>query len=134
MLTKGPDDKFLKYMYKRHVSTYGYGVRNLEASKLLVTSGYGIEREVPEILVEHNGMKKYLVVDAAHELQAKGYVQFSRDNTAFWLTEAGYRKAEQSWLERLLGYLNKNPGLSIPLSLLSLVVAVIALLLIKWKQ
>jgi hypothetical protein len=62
MLTKELEQKFLKYMYRRQVSAQGYGVRNLEAGKLLITSGYGIEREIPEILVMRNGMKKYLVV------------------------------------------------------------------------
>jgi hypothetical protein len=128
MLTKGLDEKFLRYMYNRHVSSYGYGVRNLEASKLYITSGYGIERDIPEILVTHDGMNKYLVVDAAKELQAKGYVKFNDDNCTFWLTEAGYRRAEQCWWEKFLGYLNKNSGLSIPIALLALIVAIIALL------
>jgi hypothetical protein len=55
-------------------------------------------------------------------------VQFSKDNTEFWLTEAGYRQAEQNWLQRVISYLNKNPGISIPISVLSLFVAAAALL------
>ncbi len=132
MLTKGLDEKFLRYMYKQHLSSYGYGVRDLEKSKLLITSGYGIESEIPEILVEHNGMKKYLVVDAARELQVKGYVQFSPDSGTFWLTEAGYLRAEQRWFQRTLGFLNKNPGLSIPIALLALFISIVTLA-VKWN-
>jgi len=138
VLQKSLPEKFLRYMYRRHISSYGYGVRNLEASKLLITSGYGIEREIPEILVEQNGVvlgrpcliKKYLVVDAAEELQTKGYVQFSDDGTAFWLTEAGYRRAEQGWVQRFVEYLNKNRGL---LALLAIICSIIFALLIKLK-
>ena len=129
MLPKGLDEKFLKYMYRQHVSSHGYGIRNLDESKLYITSGYGIEREIPEILIQHNGMNKYLVFDAAQELRLKGYVKFSDDNTMFWLTEAGYRRAEQRWLQKFISYLNKNSGLSIPLALLSLLVSIIALVI-----
>jgi hypothetical protein len=65
MITKSLEDKFLKYMYSRHISSYGYGVRNLKGSKLLITSGFGLEREIPEILVTQEGIKKYLVADVA---------------------------------------------------------------------
>ncbi|MBU6391919.1 MAG: hypothetical protein KGJ87_04025 [Planctomycetota bacterium] len=57
MITKGLEDKFLSYMYKRHISSQGYGVRNLKASKLS-TLIQGLEREIPEILVTHEGVKK----------------------------------------------------------------------------
>jgi hypothetical protein len=58
-----------------------------------------------------------LIMTNALELQKRGYVEFSNDNTEFWLTEAGYRRAEQGWVQRVVGYFNKNPGLSVPIAL-----------------
>jgi hypothetical protein len=123
-------------MYRRHISSYGYEVSNLEASKLMITSGPGIEREIPDILIEHNDIvhgqlyriKTYLVAPAAKELQAKGYVRFSNDGGEFWLTEAGYRRADQNWFERFVEYLNKNRGL---LALIAIICSIILALLIR---
>lgn len=138
MITKGLEDKFLKYMYKRHISSQGYGVRNLEESKMLITSGSGIELEIPEILIEvddeRGKMKKYLVAQVAFELEHNGYVQFSNDNTYFWLTERGYRRAEQGWFQRVVGYFNKNPGLSIPIALSAVIISIIALIVTFFKD
>jgi hypothetical protein len=137
MLPKSLPEKFLKYMYRRHISSYGYGIRNIEKDKWPVTTGPGIEQKIPEILVEQNGVvfgkpcriKKYLVVDSAKELEAKGYVQFSNDGGEFWLTEAEYRIAEQNWFRRFVGYLNKN---RVILTLIAIICSILALL-IKFK-
>ena len=138
VLPKSLPERFLQYMYKRHISSYGYAVSNLEKSKLWITIGPGIEREIPDILVEKDGIfngqpcrfKTYHVVPAAQELQAKGYVRFSDDNTAFWLTEAGYKRAEQNWFGRFVEYLNKNRGL---LALIAIFSSILIALLIKLK-
>ncbi|MBF6022797.1 hypothetical protein [Lysobacter niastensis] len=127
MFPKGLDEKFLRYMFRRHVSQFGYRTSNLHESKLYITAGSGIEQDVPEILVISNGMKKYLVPQAAQELERQGYVVFNIDNSAFWLTEQGFRRAGLNPLQRSLAFLNNNAGLGIPIALLSLVVAVIAL-------
>ena len=64
------------------------------------------------------------------ELQAKGYVRFSDDNTAFWLTEAGYKRAEQNWFGRFVEYLSKDRGL---LALIAIFSSILIALLIKLK-
>ena len=128
MVPKDLDEKLLRYMYRDHVEKHGHGVRNLADSKIILTAGAGsIERAIPEILVEKNGMKKYLVVPAAQELMAKGYVQFSADNCYFWLTERGYARGGLGFIGRGLVFFNDNPGLSIPIALLALVVSIFAL-------
>jgi len=122
-------EKFLKYMLKRHRMLEQYGPKALEASKLLLSSSREIEQEVPELLVERDGEgKKFLVPDVVSELQRKGYVELNKAG-AFWLTEAGYRQAKQGWIQRSIARVNQKPGLSISLSVSAIVVSIISLFL-----
>lgn len=127
MITEALEAKFLRYMYERQIKSCGYGIRNLEGGKLSITHGEVIEKEIPEIFVVTDGMRKSLVVQVATELQAKGLVQFSPDNVDFWLTPTGYAAAEKTCLQRRIDYLNKNPGWSIPISVASLIISLLAL-------
>jgi hypothetical protein len=67
------------------------------------------------------------VVDLAQELAARGFVEFSTDRTKFWLKEAGYDEAAKGPIQRALEFLNKNGGISILISIVSLIVAILAL-------
>ena len=75
----------------------------------------------------NGNIKRYLLTDWAHELQAKGLVEIEPSKLEFFLTEKGYDQASLGWLGKTIAYLNNNQGFSIPLSILSLGVAVIAL-------
>ncbi len=59
-------------------------------------------------------------------LEDNRYIAYS--NQEFSLTELGYEVGTESRLGRLLKWLNRNPGLAIIISMLSLVVSVIALI------
>lgn len=82
---------------------------------------------MPEIAVFNGTHKKYLVTDWATELQAKGLVSIEPSRLEFFLTEKGYNQASLRWCGKAVAYLNNNQGLAIPISILSLAVAVIAL-------
>ena len=126
-LTQKLEQKFLEALYKRYSSNYGYGVRNLKECKFYLTAGESFEAEIPEITVIDGNRKKYLVTDWVHELQAKELVKIEPNKLEFFLTEKGYNQASLGWFGKTMTYLNNNQGLSIPLSILSLVVSVIAL-------
>lgn len=126
-ISKRNEKDLLQYLYNRKVEREGYGVRNLESSSLSIfTLDPSIEREVPGIYIEQDGVRKSLVGTVAKELFAKGFVEFSPDRTSFWLTSKGDEEASKTRLERWLGFLNKNPGLSIPISVVALVVSFFA--------
>ncbi|EHD2271094.1 hypothetical protein JRK39_003541 [Vibrio cholerae] len=59
-------------------------------------------------------------------LEGNRYITYA--NQEFSLTELGYEIGTESRLGRLLKWLNRNPGLAIIISMLSLVVSVIALI------
>ena len=126
-LTQKLEQKFLEALYRRYSSNYGYGVRNLKKCKFHLTAGESFEAEIPEISVINGNIKKYLLIDWANELQMKGLVEIEPGKLEFFLTEKGYDKAPLQWFGKTLAYLNNNQGLAIPLSILSLAVAVIAL-------
>jgi len=126
--TKNLETKFLRYLYDRQIEKCGPGMSKRTQSKMYTTHGPGskIEQQIPGILTdEDNGIKKYLVMDVAIELQSKGLVEFNANNTEFWLTDAGYEMAAKNGREKLLDFLNKNPGL---ISLVSIIIAIVALI------
>lgn len=123
------EEKLLKIIYERYTKEYGYGTRNLTEYKVIITGGAMFENEMPEIYEydEAQNMKRCLMLDILKELMARGYIECSGDNNYYWLSEKGYEHASQNRLQRFVSYLNNNSGWAIPLALLSLVVAVIAL-------
>ena len=128
-ITKEMEEKLLKIIYERYIREYGYGTRNLTEYKVIITGGAIFENEMPEIYEydEAQNMKRCLMPDILKELMARGYIECSGDNVYYWLSEKGYYHASQNRLQRFVSYLNNNSGWAIPLALLSLVVAVIAL-------
>jgi hypothetical protein len=129
MVPEDLEDKFLKYMRRRHKLLEQYGPKDLKASKMLVTSGHEIEQEIPEMLVEcEGGGRKFLVPDVVSELERKGYEERNIAG-AFWLTEAGCRRAKYGWVQRSIGRVNQSTGLSIPLSLFAIVISILSLVL-----
>ncbi|QND84089.1 Uncharacterized protein ChrSV_1862 [Chromobacterium vaccinii] len=113
-------------MLKRHIDKHGYKKSNLSDSFLYITSGQKLEEKLPKIVKIENGIKRYFVVDIANELAINKFITFSKDNTKFWLTELGYDEARKNCLHRTLEFLNKNGGISIIVSTISLIVAICA--------
>jgi hypothetical protein len=129
MVPEDLEDKFLKYMRRRHKLLEQYGPKDLKASKMLITSGREIEQEIPEMLVElEGGGRRFLVPDVVSELERKGYVECNIAG-AFWLTKAGCRRAKYGWVQRSIGRVNHSPALSIPLSLFAIVISILSLVL-----
>lgn len=128
MLTPKLIRKLLDVMYRRHSAKHGHRKSNLSETFLYVTSGPELEAEIPDIFEINNGMKRYFVVAIAKELEAQGLIEFNSDNTKFWLTDLGFEEGRKRSLRRLLDFLNKNGGLSIIISLISLLVSICAFL------
>lgn len=129
MLEKGMDEKLLRYMYEQHILKHGHNSSNLENSKLSIAAGHGLAEVIPGIYPKADGMYKSQVRAAAGALQQKGHVEIDWNDGEFWLTPEEYTWASRGNFRRALEFLNENPGLSIPLSLLALLVAGAALLL-----
>ena len=129
MVPKGIEKKLLKYMRRRHNLLEQYGPKDLQASKLLLSSGREIGQEIPEMLVKlEGGRKRFLVPETVAELERQGYVELNASG-AFWLTETGYRQARWGWIQKSVMGVNQRPGLSYSLSLSAIVVSIVSLLL-----
>lgn len=130
MITKkvlpGMERKLLMGLYRRYIDQFGHGIRHLQEYKILITAAEVYLPEMPELREVQGNMARDLFIDVMKELEASGFVVFD-GSTAFNLTESGYRKASMSWKDRTLDFFNKNEGLAVPISVISLVVAVIAL-------
>lgn len=127
MLTPALERRFLASLYKKYNSNFGYGIRHLRSCAFYVTGPESFEAELPEIWDISGQTKKSQLLDWAKELNAKGWVVFSENQLTFTLTEAGYREANQGCVGRVMSYLNNNPGWAIPISIFSLIVAIIAI-------
>jgi hypothetical protein len=127
MATNKLQKNFLVYMLKKHEAAHGDKKSNLADSHLYITSGQGMEQEIPGIRVLlESGMWKYLVAETAIELEHQGLVEFNTNNTKFWLTRLGYDQASKGQFRRLLDFLNANGGISILVSGAALVISLVA--------
>ena len=120
MSTKNLEQKFLRYLYDRQIKHVGHGISKRRDCTMFITHGPGseIEKHIPGVLEDRgDGLKKYLVTEVATELESRGMVEFNTTNTEFWLTVAGYDAAAKTRWNRMLDFLNKNPGLIATVSL-----------------
>ncbi|MFK3794778.1 hypothetical protein [Pseudomonas sp. NPDC088444] len=125
-LKKGMEQKLLGILYRRYVETFGRGVRNLNEYPVLITASEVFLSEIPEMREVQGLMARDLFIDTMQELQASGYVRFD-GKMSFFLTEAGYHRAAMTPIDRFLEFCNKNEGLAVPISVVSLIISIIAL-------
>lgn len=105
LLTKSLEAKFLKSLYQRYIERFGH-----LAHKLGEYAFYTTEMP-PEIALKlPDSTIWYPVVELAESLEKQGLVNFSENRTTFFLTELGYKSAEQGRLGIILTYLNSNQG------------------------
>lgn len=120
--------QFLKLVYKKYVNNYGYGKRNLGEFYIFTTSAECFENEIPNIFEEKNGVRRSRLLSFTRELEIDGFLKIAKGGQKIYLTEAGYDFASQGFCSRVLSYLNKNPGLSIPISVVSVIVSIFAMI------
>jgi hypothetical protein len=126
VITEDLEARFLKTLYRRYTKAFGYGSRNLNEKEFLILDT-SFEKEIPDIAVNNEtGMRKFLTTDLVMELKSKGLVR--TDSLSFYLTEAGYSKANKSWFERKIEYFTNNAGWAIPISAISTLLALASLL------
>lgn len=118
--------KIINCLYKSYISRHGRSISKLQQHSLFILDKK-LECAVPEMFSEGDTELKS-VKDAFQELQHKGYVQVLGNNRQIRLTEKGYLFASENWFQKALIFLNKNPGVAILISAISLILSIIALL------
>lgn len=125
-LPKGVEMDLLKAIYRKYVDENGVGIRRIGSFKILITAQDTYSQAVPRLKKSSGQLRSSYFVSAMLELQALGYVEYD-GKSAYQLTERGFQAASKSTLQRVVDYFNENQGLAIPISIVSLIVAVIAL-------
>ncbi|HDS1791474.1 hypothetical protein NPS34_25670 [Pseudomonas putida] len=130
MITKKISNKLekelLRSIYKKYIERYGHGVRRISEFRVLITAGDIYHRDIPELLEKTDNGTKSRFLDVLRELEAIGYVR-SDGAGAYVLTEPGYTEAAMSRIDKFLDFFNRNQGLAIPISMVSLIISLIAL-------
>jgi hypothetical protein len=125
-LKKGMEPKLLRLIYKKYIARFGRGVRHIHEFPILLTYAEVYLPDMPELRELQGEMARDLFIDVMKELEASGYVVFDK-KTSFFLTAEGYAEAGKSRRDRTLDFFNRNQGLAVPISVVSLIVAIVAL-------
>ena len=125
-ISKEMEPKLLGLIYKKYIDRFGHGVRNLSEFPILITSAEVYLADMPELQEMDDNLIRHRFIDIMRELQTSGYVNYDQ-KTSFFLTEAGYQRAALSPKDKALDFFNKNQGLAVPISVVSLVISIIAL-------
>lgn len=120
------EQKLLGLIYKKYIDRFGHGVRNLSEFPILITSAEVYLADMPELQEMDGNLIRHRFIDVMEELRASGYVTYDQ-RTSFFLTEAGYQRAALSPKDKALDFFNKNQGLAVPISVVSLVISIFAL-------
>jgi hypothetical protein len=114
----------LQYLYSRFVDVNGNRLSKLTEFTISVLEP-GLKTAVPHLFSEDASLKE--LKHAFRELSARGLVKIHDADRNYSLTEEGFAEASQGAFMSCLSFLNRNPGLAIGVSIISLIVAVIAL-------
>jgi hypothetical protein len=120
------ESKLLGLIYDKYIHRFGHGVRNLDEFPIYITSAEVYVGDMPELQEQEGNVIRHRFIDIMQELEASGYVVYDQ-NTSFFLTEAGYKRASMTLKDKALDFFNKNQGLAVPISVLSLIISIIAL-------
>ncbi|MDR6162371.1 hypothetical protein [Pseudomonas fluorescens] len=118
--------KLLGLIYDKYIHRFGHGVRNLGEFPIYITSAEVYLADMPELQEQEGDLIRHRFVDIMLELEASGYVEYDQ-KTSFFLTEVGYRSAAMTLKDKVLDFCNKNQGLAVPISVISLIISIIAL-------
>lgn len=125
-ITKEMEQKLLGLIYKKYTDRFGHGVRNLAEFPILITSAEVYLADMPELQEMDGNLIRHRFIDIMEELRASGFVTYDQ-KTSFFLTDAGYARAALSLKDKVLDFFNKNQGLAVPISIVSLIISIIAL-------
>lgn len=113
------------YLHKDYSEMYGKNVSKLSDYSLSILDS-GLKSAVPQ-LYDKNDTDLLRAKEAFKELAYGGYIDILGNYRNIRLTEKGYQEASMGFFKKALLFVNKNPGLAIIISLLSLAVSIIAL-------
>ncbi|WP_369991347.1 hypothetical protein [Pseudomonas xanthosomatis] len=129
-ISKEQEEKLLRLIYEKYVGRFGHVVSRVGEFPVLINSVEIYHREMPELIVKFGSVKRSRFQELLKELEASGDMR-SEGSVAYYLTEAGYARAAMSPVDKLLDFCNRNQGLAIPISVVSLAISIIALFVSK---
>jgi hypothetical protein len=124
MKLKETDRKVLNYLYCKYLKQHGSSVTHLDNFTIFVVDD-GMKKAVPKLYDSDPELKE--LKDVFKELSLRGFVNVHGNYRNISLTKEGFNEASKTWWRKFIDFFNSNPGLAVLISLISLVVAVIAL-------
>ena len=118
------DKKVLAYLYNDYKKQHGSSVYNLSRYSIVALDD-GLKRAVPGLYGSDPELRELKAI--FKELSTRDLVNIHGSYQNISLTEAGFIEASKTRWRRFVEFFNSNPGLAIIISLVSLIVAVIAL-------
>ena len=112
--------KLLGLLYRRYKRQYGHISSRLDEVSMATTE------QPDELQIQITpGETWFPVTNLAVSLEKQGLVEFNESRTSFSLTPLGFREASKSKWDRILDWLNRNPGflalIAIAISIWSLI-------------
>ena len=117
--------QIVKCLYADYTERHGSNVSKLSEHSLFILDPT-LKKAVPQLFDENDTSHKS-VQDAFQELRHRGYVDVLGNNHAIRLTPEGYKWASENMFQKSLNFLNKNSGVAILVSIVSLIISIIAL-------
>ncbi len=118
------DKKVLAYLYKKYKEDHGSSKSMFSEFSIFILDN-GLKKAVPELYGTDPELEK--TKNIFKELSVRGFIRIHGNNRNISLTEAGFIEASKTPLNRFIEFLNSNPGIAVIISLVSLIVATIAL-------
>lgn len=119
------EKKVLIYLRDSYVGRHGTRESNLEDFTIFVMDE-GLKAVVPHLYGDDPSLSELKSV--FRELARRGLVRIHGADRNYSLTREGYTFASKGWGQRLIDYLNSNPGVAILISITSLVISIAAYL------
>ncbi|MFQ6574169.1 hypothetical protein [Pseudomonas sp. UM16] len=133
-IKKGMEEKLLGLLYKRYVTKFGHGIRNIDECAFSIGGEAMFLKDMPELRVVEGLRTSSLYLPLMKELESKCLVRHDRQGLAFFLTEEGCRRGAMKLLDKALDFCNKNAGAAVFVAIVaalasigSMVAAVMAL-------
>ena len=113
----------LNCIYKKYVEVHGCNISEIDSFSVVIMDD-GFRSALPDLFEGDPDLTELKAV--IRDLRARGYVKSNTPYRDVFLTIDGYKMSSKSVFGKTLDFLNSNPGLAIPISLLSLGIALIA--------
>jgi len=120
---KGMDKKLLGLLYKRYVSKYEHGIRNIQNCPFSFMADVLFVDAMPELYVDEGSHITSIYMQVMKELEAQGYVVKDQKNLAYFFTIEGYRRAAMNRWDKALDFCNRNAGLAVVVAIFAALIS-----------